>query len=126
MIKKVLFIALAFTVFYSCKDDNNDPITEEPQNQLSQCDSIAAVYTNDIQTIMETNCAVAYCHNSESKANGLDLSSYEMVKGASAYPAFLGAMKGNTQYTAMPFNKAPISASDIDRIECWISSGTPE
>jgi len=126
MTKRILLIALAFTVFYSCKDESADPVIDEPVLELSHCDSVAAVYMDDIQTIIETNCAVQYCHSADAKANGLDLSTYELVKGASAYPAFLGAIKRDTMYTPMPFNQQPLSPSDIDRIECWISSGTPE
>lgn len=127
--KKYLLLALAATAFiYSCKDDSDEPTPGENGNEpVSFCDSVSPTYDSHISKIIETNCFGGFCHDNDSAAHGIVLKSYDQVKGASAYPAFLGAIKQeDTNFVAMPYGKAKLDDETIAIIECWIEKGTPE
>lgn len=90
------------------------------------CSAITPTYTNDIKAIMDANCATSGCHNATSKAKGIDLSTYALVKSESANAKFLGSIEHKSGYNAMPQGAAKLADAHIQKIACWIEQGAAE
>lgn len=90
------------------------------------CTGVTPTYTADIKTIINTNCATSGCHSASAKANGLDLSTYLLVKSESSNNRFLGSINHDSGYNGMPQGAAKLSDANIKKITCWIQNGTPE
>ncbi len=83
----LLFILMAIALsslatMTSCKHTpeiinvSSDPMDSIP-NSGTPCDPAVVYYFRDIQPILTSNCAVSGCHNSTSKREGIDYSSFE-------------------------------------------------
>lgn len=101
-------------------------------------------FPDEIGKIVATNCAVTGCHNDQSKeaAGGLSLSSWEqMLQGANnKNPVVVPYWKNQSTFflftnsysdlglsvpPLMPFNKDPLSKTDVQLIMDWINDGAP-
>lgn len=85
-------------------------------------------YANDIQPILNQNCAYSGCHNSATKADGYDFSSYTTTKKAvsagSATNSKLYKVINTTGKDRMP--PAPLDrlvTDEIQMIATWINDG---
>jgi len=94
--------------------------------QTFECAGPTPTYTADIKAIVDANCAVSGCHNSTTKANGIDLSTYEKVKSESSKARFLGAIQRLPGYKQMPKDKAKLADANIQKISCWVQNGQVE
>lgn len=128
--KRTLLILTLLGVigFQACKDDEEAPTTDDDnKTEMTFCDSIAATYTKDIKAVVDANCATSGCHEDAATApKGIKLATYEQVKGAAGFPAFLKAIKHEAGVTAMPVGKPKLSDTTIMIIECWIDEGFKE
>jgi len=111
---------------YSCKED------EEPEPQgggntpQELCDSLDITFDTHIKAIVDNSCNGATCH-APGGGGGFSLQTYDEVKGAAQYPAFLGAIMQMDTFTFMPYTPAPkLSDALIEQLECWEKSGFPE
>lgn len=100
-------------------------------------------YPDDIGRIVFTKCAVAGCHNNESKdaAAGLSLESWdEMFKGGTGsacvipyradFSTFFYYVNtfpdlGVTLTPTMPYNKSALTRDEVVLIQNWINNGAP-
>ncbi len=87
------------------------------------CGSTTYTYSSDIKPIMDAKCATSGCHDSKTKSNGIDLSSYEAVKTESANERFLGSIQQKAGFDKMPQGGSPLAGSDIQKIWCWVNNG---
>lgn len=73
----LLLISIIYVLFVSCKHEPlvNDPMNPNPTKSDS-CDADTVYYVNDIQPLLNSNCAFSGCHDANSKAEGIDLSNY--------------------------------------------------
>jgi len=113
---------------------------QEPPKAKSICDDMALTYTKDIKPLLDAYCV--YCHNTQKKSNGIDLSSYEWVKEEAGKDRFMGSIEHKAGYSPMPrmlytkpIGPAPgppsspmakitkLSDSTIQVINCWIENG---
>lgn len=118
MTKKCLPAVFALTVLATaCKKEDI---------QTFECAGLTPTYTTDIKAIVDANCAVSGCHNSTTKANGMDLSTYEKVKNESSKNRFLGAIQHLSGFKAMPKDRAKLSEANIQKISCWVQNGQVE
>lgn len=108
-----LFLILSFT---SCTTES----------VAYDCTSIAPTYTDNIKSIMDVNCAYSGCHDASTKADGINLSTYATVAAESARARFMGCMEHDGSYNRMPEGAAQLNTSDLQKIYCWIQSGTPQ
>ncbi len=106
----------------SCKKEDTNP--DLPAT--FDCTSTTPTYTVDIKPIMDNNCASSGCHNSSSRADGKDYSSYTAVKNGSSSNEFIGSIQHLSGYKAMPQGRAKLSDAQIKTISCWIENGKPE
>lgn len=89
------------------------------------CTGVSATYTKDIEKIMTASCSFVGCHDSTTKSEGVDLSTYEATKTASKSSKFLKSIKHESGASKMPKGLDKLSDADIKLIECWVSNGTP-
>lgn len=96
---------------------------EEELYPYEFCDSLDnATYTNNIEQITKTNCAVSGCHTGTSPAGGLFLDTYQQVKtiGEDGRLSTRALVMQN-----MP-PSGPLSACEMEAIQQWINNGTPQ
>ncbi len=121
MKKNFLFTCALFLVagmlFWACGDDDD-----------GSCNLSDITYTNSISTILETNCGDANnaCHGSNS-SNG-SLATYDDAVAFVGFGRTVGAINHTSGFSPMPYPQgtAKLEQCDIDKIENWISNGTPQ
>lgn len=113
----VIFSCIAGCIF-SCKPD--EVKVEE------DCTGITVNYTNDIKPVLDLNCALSGCHNSSTRAEGYDLSTFAGASTASKNAAFLGSVRHEKKYHAMPHDAPKLDDATIKKLACWVKSGSPE
>jgi hypothetical protein len=120
MSKQHIFVPLCLVVlFFSCNKDTVAPPTTE-------CTGTTPTYAADVKAIVDKNCAYSGCHSATSKADGIDLSTYALVKSESAKARFMGSINQVAGYTKMPKGTDKLPAASIKTLTCWIQSGTPQ
>jgi hypothetical protein len=127
LMKPLHFITLILSVSVlipCCKDNSTDPGTNDtfPASNLS--------YTDHIQPIFNTYCGVVECHDSYSRAQNLDLTSYY---GATARAGIIVPKNANSSILVqriagsiqpqMPLYRPPLSTNKIQAIKTWINEG---
>ena len=112
---KIAIFALSLLTI-SCASDSTSDV-EEPSNNIT--------YTNTIQPLMSQSCNVSGCHNSTTKASGLDLSTFNLVKAAFANTGSSSAI-GRIESGNMPQGGSKLSATTIANLKTWISDNFPQ
>lgn len=79
-------------------------------------------YSNSIKGLVDMHCAKT-CHSASRHADGIDLSTYELLTEEAIKPRFMAAIKHQMLATPMPLKAAKLSDSTIQVIECWIENG---
>lgn len=119
------FMLLSFGtlfVFVSCGKDSNKPDYAAD----ADCGSIVTAdntYTNSIKAILDASCATAGCHNQFSASEGIDFSDYAKSKTAFQNKEVLCSIHHGSGCTPMPENADQLSASVINKIDCWVKNG---
>ena len=116
----LLFIAsgLFMTGIYSCKTTKSVP----PPVTVT-CIDPKPTYSADIKPILDTHCASS-CHSAKNHAGNIDLSSYEGSKSVSEKKRFLGAIRHEAGFEAMPKKNPKLGDDDILKIACWVQGGS--
>jgi cytochrome c553 len=114
-IRFILFTIVSLIIF-GCE---KNPITYD-------CTGLAPTYTTDVKPILDASCAKSGCHNANSKAKGLDYSSYAVTKANATDEEFMGSMQHLKGYDAMPKGAAQLSEVQLRTISCWIENGLKE
>ncbi|MFT5511739.1 MAG: hypothetical protein ACI8SE_000132 [Bacteroidia bacterium] len=122
--KKILIgsITACLLILHSCKDDKPTPSTNNQPQKL--CDSLNISYNTHIKTTIDANCNTAYCH--AQGTGGFMLGTYNEVKTAAKKATFLGAIKHESGFEAMPKGGAKLSDEIIQQLECWEKTGFKE
>ena len=118
MILVLAFLSIALV--FSCSSDDNST------TGTTDCSSTSYTYTNDIKSITDASCAVSGCHNDVTRASGIDLSTFDLVKSEAGNARFLGAIRQESGFAPMPRGSSKLSDATIAIIACWIESGRPE
>ena len=105
----VLFL---FLILFSCKTETTEPEVD--------CSKINSTYSASVKPLVEANCLSSGCHDANS-SNG-DFTTYDGLKSV----ADKGALKSRVvDQKNMPPSK-PLSQDDINKVKCWIESGSPK
>jgi uncharacterized membrane protein len=89
----------------------------------TSCDTTKFKYTN-ISQILRSKCAG--CHNKSNSSGGILLDTYnDVVTAANKAGAFLGSIKQEAGYSAMPKFSSKLLDCEISNIEKWVRSGMP-
>lgn len=100
-----------------------------PVSSADSCDVNAVKYYAQIQPILDGNCGMQGCHNASTKAEGVNLTSYETtiatggVKAGIASESELYKSLARSDDERMPQGLPALSESDIDLIKTWINQG---
>ncbi|MEZ4910983.1 MAG: hypothetical protein R2774_08980 [Saprospiraceae bacterium] len=113
----MMFFILGVLLMTSCSDDDTTQI---------DCTGVTPTYSSEIAPIINVSCAFSGCHDSATKSDGIDLSTYANVKSASANDNFLKSIKHESGATAMPQSAEKLPNESIKMIECWIQNGWPQ
>ena len=114
MNKLIILTFIGFMPFVSC--------TSSTQGTYD-CTNLAPNYIDDVKPILDNSCATSGCHNSTSKAQGLDYSSYSSTKKNASSNAFMGSMEHRSGYKAMPQGRSKLSNAELEIIYCWTQNG---
>jgi mono/diheme cytochrome c family protein len=117
----VLLIAI---LLISCDDQLNLPSDEEiPSTNVS--------YNKHIQPIFNARCATAGCHDDQTKAGGLSLTSYQNTTAGYSF-VFPGnpdasllvlSVEGRSQNPMPPPGRPPLTQKQIKAIRTWVAEG---
>ncbi len=122
MKRNILFstlVILSLGVFFiACGDDDDD----------NTCDTAGMTYNNDIATILNTNCAAAACHSAADAGTNGSLATYNDAVAFVGQGSLVGAINHTAGFAPMPYPLGSDKLGDclIDKIEAWITDGTPE
>ena len=124
---QILVIAgvLALGTITSCKEQE-EPTTTTTSTTAGDCDGITPTYTLDVKPIMDVSCAISGCHNSTDRKEGLDYSTYALVKSLATDDAFVGSMNHTRGFKKMPEDRDKLSDEQLKALSCWIQNGMPE
>jgi hypothetical protein len=93
---------------------------------MVDCMGLVPTYNLDVKAILDNSCATVGCHNSTTKENGIDLSTYASVRVVSSQDRFLGAIQHKRGYTAMPYKLPELNSDQVELLTCWVQNGSPE
>ena len=111
--KKILPFCLSLIVLQACYYDNE----EELYPGFSACDTTNVDFGNEIQPIINTNCAISNCHV---PGMGLvDLTTYSGVIGI----VDNGSLEQRVIIQKDMPPSGPLNNCDIKKIETWIING---
>lgn len=86
----------------------------------SACVTTNMSFATNVLPIFASNCNG--CHNATAPAGGINLTTYNGVKAASA--RIVGSIAHTAGYIPMPSSTTKLGACDINKITAWISQGT--
>jgi hypothetical protein len=120
MKKQVLTLSLlsGLIAFNACKKDAVDYAAQ------ATCTGSAPTYSGEIESILNTNCALSGCHSASSARAGINLSDY-----ANASSQFknnsdnLTSVHHGSGVKPMPQGGAQLSADLINKLDCWVKNG---
>lgn len=116
MIRIVIIFCLGLSLS-SCYYD-----VEEVLYPTGGCVTDNVTYKNEIKKIVSNSC-LSGCHSSQVKIAGIELETYEGLKEYVDLGNFLGSIKHESGFSAMPKGRAQLDACSISKIEKWINSG---
>jgi hypothetical protein len=124
----VIVITLFFscTLLTSCYNDSEEELYGT--TPTGTCDLTTAVkFSTVVSPIISSKCATSGCHSATSKAAGINLGTYDAIKAytTSSKAVFLGSIKRESSYSAMPKGNSKLPDCDISKIESWINAGAP-
>lgn len=93
-----------------------------PKPSPSLCDQLNVTYSKTIGPMLVTNCATSGCHDADGNAPG-DYNNYADIKKR----VDNGELKNRVfidKNAPMPPDK-PMSASDLQKLTCWLDKGGP-
>ncbi|MCB0685225.1 MAG: hypothetical protein KDC53_01835 [Saprospiraceae bacterium] len=115
MKKLLLLIAVSSLVsIISCSKDNGDTMENN-----DVCDSIDITYDTGIKAIIDGNCALPSCHGGN--ASLPNFTTYDNIF------SLRSLIQSRVVSKAMPpAGSTPLSADNIQNINCWITNGAPK
>jgi hypothetical protein len=87
------------------------------------CDTLNLTFSGTIQPLVNNYCKG--CHNNTLPSGGFSYETYAGVAAAVNSGRFLGAVKHQAGFSAMPKGGAKLSDCQIRQIEKWIVAGIP-
>lgn len=136
--KILQIIVISGVLFLGSCSSNSTSSGGSGNNQNMDQGSTNPTFTN-VKQIFSGSCAVSGCHDSSTKQNGVDLSSYDaainsvgdqygkkviQAEDAANSPLFDKISSDNPEYgVRMPKGRSSLSSDDINLIKQWINDG---
>jgi hypothetical protein len=134
--KLITFIVLMtgfVWVFNSCKHElplksSNDSDTTIINPATNSCNPDSVYFTNDIQPLIVSTCAISGCHNQASHKEGIVLDSYtnimrEVVAGNASNSRLYKIIIRTDEDRMPPAPYAAYTAAQVNLIKKWINQG---
>lgn len=138
LLKSCGFFLIWFGLLAGCKHEI--PVQPAPENQTDPntpidtgkpCDPNTVYFQRDVLPILLSNCNFSGCHNNQDREEDVVLDSYNNVMNSEA-DIRPGNAQGSDLYERitetdpkkrMPYQRAPLSAAQINIIKRWIDQG---
>lgn len=116
----VLCLSIVSVTWTSCFYDKADVVY--PSTAVA-CDTSNVTYSNQIVSILNTECN--YCHGSAANSigGGIYLNSYAALKPYVNNGSLLNSILQNGKASPMPKNGAKMDYCSISKIQSWINKG---
>ncbi|HQO50799.1 MAG TPA: hypothetical protein PK939_10240 [Bacteroidales bacterium] len=115
-LKAFALIAAASLMLSSCYKDNEEDLY--PDNN---CNTTNVSFSATVWPAINNNCVS--CHSGAGASAGIRLGNYNEVVAAVDGGRFLGAIKHENGFSAMPQGAAKLSDCAISQIDAWIAQG---
>jgi hypothetical protein len=133
----VFLFATSFAILYSCTHEPGvvDVVTPVPPEPLPPCEPNKVYFQNQVMPYINTSCCIPGCHDKNSPAAQIDLSSYEAIMASKikGVPIVKPGDPLNSRLSRSlyaldlalmpPIYKHPLIATGRDNIVKWISEG---
>lgn len=119
IIKAFLGAVLLISITSSCYYDNE----EELYGELP-CDTTNNTYNGAIASLMADNCNA--CHGGSNPDAGIRTDNYNDLQALAQSGQLGGVVNHESGFSPMPKGARKLSVCDLQRINLWISTGTPE
>lgn len=123
-----ILLLFLLTLEACSKDETASPNPETGGGSGSDGDLSNVTFSATVWPIINSNCTS--CHTGVNANKGILLTNYTTIKAQASIPSgspgsLLGAITHASGNTAMPFGRAQLSDSNIDKIRTWINAGMP-
>jgi len=99
----------------------------DKQVEPTNCDSTGMTYTNNIKSILVTNCTSChYAGNDVSVGGGYNYEAYNGIKNMAINGKLLPAINHAAGAQPMPKNAPKLSDCDIAKFTNWVNNGAPQ
>jgi uncharacterized membrane protein len=118
----LILILMLTTVFVKC-------VKHKAAEVVVPCDASKVYYSNDIQPLLNSNCAMSGCHDSKTKAEGYDFSNYNATmksvtaNNLNSSELYKVIQSKNGSAKMPPKNYPALSSSQVALISTWIMDG---
>lgn len=94
-------------------------------SRAGTCDTSKLSFSAHIYPIINSRCNTSGCHNTAASSGGLSFEGYANVKAHIDEPRFLGSIKHQAGFSAMPKSSTKLSSCDLLKVEQWKKNGAP-
>lgn len=109
-IKFLFLVAAVLFTMIACKKNSSD--------YVPNCGSTTPSFASSVNPLIQARCATSGCHNSTTKADGVDLSTYALII------AHKDHIKSEVASGGMP-EGSTLTSAQKDSMLCWINAGAP-
>jgi cytochrome c5 len=122
--KTTIFFAtmlLAAFTFSGCYKDNEEELYPENGNS---CDTENVSFADQVWPVINNNCVA--CHSGAGASAGIRMGNHAELVQAVNGGRFVGAIKHESGFSAMPQGGGKLNDCSIQQIEAWIADGMPD
>lgn len=112
-------IGVTFFLFITTGCEYNN---EEELYPSIECDTLNVSYAEDIEPIIENDCATSGCHVAGGTGNGR-FDNYQRVKAKVDNGSMRKRVVENKDMP--PPDEEPLTSCQIDKIDAWLDAGAP-
>ncbi len=112
----LMFLALNFALS-ACYKDNEEDLYPDGNNCVTENVS----FSKTIQPVINNNCVS--CHSGAGASAGIRLGNHSEIVASIDGGRFLGAIKHEQGFSAMPQGGNKLNSCAISQIEAWIAQG---
>lgn len=120
---KILSSVSLLMALSGCYYDNRAELLA--QNPADDCNTDTVTFSNDINPIIQSNCAVSGCHNATTQAAGLNYEEFADLKSVAGNGNLVGRITA-TGTALMPQGGPPLPDCQINKIRAWVQDGAPQ
>lgn len=119
--QKLSILLLSLLCLSACYYDNQQDLY--PSLREQNCEPGTASFSVDVLPVMNQNCNMAACHNSNDRAAGIVLDTYQDLLPVLNNGSLLGSIRYQPGYAPMPDGLPQLDPCAIQKIEAWVNAG---